>query len=271
MNFSTFFSSVAETFTNHYRQLSESISIKRQPLSNQELIPEETKEQEPTTKTDSYIPSNETPTTTEETPVSLNEPQTETAPADTEDGEAPVPAETDQPEPPVTDYTTMLKRKARLEYQMNLQFDLSAITQTIEKISDGDTQALEEFAAAGFGLRAAMDFKGHQLINAKGEFSDDSPVNARRMMLSKAMNARQFAYQDRNFGVESFYHDSTRIQKNMNYESHGNHRLAVNKFALRYQMDSSLNFASLTRFNAQTEQMAGSDPANLNSSPMTRL
>ena len=172
-----------------------------------------------------------------------------------------------EPKPEIQPESTyFFRRKARLDYQLDLRFDLHAVTQTVQQLSDGDLEALEKFTAANFGLAAAMDFKGKQVVetNMPGvEGGALPPTQIKGRSLMKAHQVRRIAVQSRNFALRAFHHEATHTMKSLKVTEQDGYRRTVNKFAYRFTMDSRLSFAFLERFNVQTQDVAEQIPESL--------
>lgn len=256
MGISSFFNQIANNFRDHYRQLSNSVSLGKTPKhyytdnakesAPQEQLPADSylpsnKSEKPTTSTDKNKPASEKPTYTNPT-----EPKKEKLPANAETGDA-----------------AYFSRKSNLDYKMMLQFDLSAIQGIAESLAHGDTQKITEFAAGGFGLKAGFDIKSSEIIETNMAENIDGTSVVKSKLKSKSRLAGAFDAQAKNFNLQSFYNESTKMSKSMKTESSNGYRRTVNKFALRYRMDSKFNFSFLNRLNVQTKQVADADPNNL--------
>jgi len=164
-----------------------------------------------------------------------------------------------------SDGTYRFERRARLDYAMTLQFDLSSFSQTVARIANGDVQALEQYAAASFGLTADMSFEGSQAIR---EFSDVDQSQTRSMTGSSqaAGTSRSAAagLQNRQFQIQSFMSEASQVRRGLSIQVQKNHRFATNSLAARYHFDNSLSVKYLDDFNQQTQRMAQSSPESLN-------
>lgn len=260
MNFINFFTQVANSLLNHYQQLTDSVRSSCSPDCNTTSTDLTEQPQQASIPTDSYVPStdsssetdNTAPTTEDsnsDSPTYTNptEPNKDALPADTETGDV-----------------AYFIRKAKLDYKMALQFDLAAVQSVAEHIADGDTDQLSEFAAAGFGLHAAIDIKGMEIMKTNMTDGTDGNRNIQFHSKDRSKLAAKFAAQSKNFDLESFYRESTDVSRMMNVETFHGYRRAINKFALRYRLDSRFSFGFAQRFNVQTKQVAKTDPANLN-------
>ncbi len=269
MQFSSFFNQVANNFRDRYQQLTDSISIGRTPKyytdSSKETAP---KEQIPI---DSYVPSSklEKPrSSTDNDKHKTEKPSTSTEndKHKVDDSTYKKPSEHNndkKTEDSKTGEVGYYNRKTTLDYKMKLQFDLRAIQGIAEKIADGDTREITEFAAGGFGLKAAFDIKSKEIIETNMAENIDGKLVVKSKMKNKSKFAGAFGAQSRNFNVQSFYKESTKISKSMKAEASEGYRRTVNKFALRYRMDSKFNFSFINKFNVQTKQISETDPKNL--------
>ncbi|MDH4158195.1 MAG: hypothetical protein OEW00_13065, partial [candidate division Zixibacteria bacterium] len=156
-------------------------------------------------------------------------------------------------------------RRAKLDYRMQLQFDLAALTHTLQQVVDGDAEAVDEFAAAGFGLTAALDFKGREVVETNVTESTDGGTTPTVWQTARARQAATFGYQSRNFAVESFRREAVNIRRATKITDFDGHRRTVNKFSLRFMLDNSFNFAFLDRFNIQTRDVAQQIPESVGS------
>lgn len=264
MDIRAFFAMAAHNLVNRYLDLIQGQrDIDKNHLHSGAGLPQPLVEGLPI---DSYEPSEQAPNTpvTEHTPVEC--------PAGTEvDENNPpqgLPEETAQPPQPNVnpDGTYFFRRSARLDYQLNLRFDLHAVTQTVQQLSDGDLEALETYAAANFGLAAAMTFKGKQVVetNMPGvEGEAAPPTHVRGRSLLRAHQVRQIGIQSRHFAVRAFHREATHMMESLKVTEQDGYQRAVNKFAYRFTMDSRLSFAFLERFNVQTGEVAGQMPESL--------
>ncbi len=256
MGISSFFNQIANNFRDHYQQLSDSVSLGKTPKyyytddtkksTPQEQLPADSylpsnESEKPTTSTDKNKPSTNTPTYANPT-----EPKEKTHPANAETGDV-----------------AYFSRKTSLDYKMMLQFDLRAIQGVAESLADGDTQKITEFAAGGFGLKAAFDIKSSEIIETNMAENIDGKSITKSKLNSKSRLAGSFEAQAKNFNLQSFYNESTKMSRSMDTKTSANYRRSVNKFALRYRMDSKFNFSFINRFNVQTKQVAETDPSNL--------
>ena len=152
------------------------------------------------------------------------------------------------------------QREAQLDYQLDLRFDLAALTRTAASLSEGGAASVEELAAAGFGLSVGFDLSGRQVqqIAAEDSAVDVSSVKQRTGDWSRQTAA--FAVQGREFGLQAASRQALKIRRKLDVNVHGNHQRAVNRFSLRYRLDNRLSVSQFERFNVQTEQMAHAMP-----------
>ncbi len=264
-----FFTAIADNFKNHYLELARNSSIRQyQPPTleepDQDVAPSSDGQ-------DSYEPSsasgntaasgenvaNELTDTSDPVAVNPDEPAVEEGDTVSPEQEDPVSDET----VPVQPYR--FRHHTHFNYEVRLEFQLRAIASIAQEIADGEEVSVEELAAAGFGLKAAMDITGKQTAETGGHKRGFGDGHLRETNLLKARSAANFAYHSRNFALESFSRETLRIQRSMDVKAGESYQRAVNKFALRYRMDDSFSFAMLNRFNVQTERMAQTDQANL--------
>ena len=207
---------------------------------------------------DAYIPTHP-PVGANATGPTANDPSSQNGVQSNPDGDqyTPSPDTNSGPESPATyDFT----RHARLDYSMTLRFDLSAMMRMSETLAEGDITQVKEFAAAGFGLSADLQFNGSQTLRTARDMSGgDQGQNRISVQNFQAddLKLRTIAAQDRGFRTEGFYREASQIRRSLHVSVQGRHRLATNKLALRYRLDSGFKFAFLDRFNVQTKQMAG--------------
>lgn len=217
----------------------------------------------PTSK-DTYIPSHR-PLGSDTTGPSVNDPSNPNGVQSNPDGDqyTPSPNSNSGPESPATyDFT----RQARLDYSMTLRFDLSAMMRMTESLAEGDVTQVKEFAAAGFGLNADLQFDGSQTLRTSRDRSggdQPQPTNSVQKYQADDLKLRTIATQDRGFQTEGFYREASRIRRSLHVSVQGRHRLATNKLALRYRLDTGFKFGFLDRFNVQTKKMAGVDSSQV--------
>jgi len=249
VDITAFLASVADSFRSRYLNLNLEFERAHRPApvqTDSTLAPLEPAP-ETIAPADTYEPS---------------EQEVATAP-DTEDPvTSPITPATPNPVEKQPDGTYFYQRRARLDYRLDLNFDLAALTRTIEKVAEGDTQAVEQLTAAGFGLSADFDVNGFQQVRTNA--GEDIPA-ARQHQLAHgaARNSGRYLVNSRDFAMDVFFNEATRIHRNLNESARGAHRQAVNKFALRFHLDNRFSFAFLERFNVQTEQMNAERPEAL--------
>lgn len=272
MGFSDYFATVASNFMKRYADMTQGLSggyfPKHYKIENSELEPLSNTENVTDQPTDEYIPSTDDNNTTPVTVVpddtegaDVTAVETDNEPVDT------VNTDSDKKESGLlSDGNYYFTRRAKLDYKMDLRFDLAALTSIAAQINDGDTTAIEEFAAANFGLGARFSFSGFQKTDTNMIEDADGPASVSKFKQSVA--ARQvsmFGYQSRNFTVQSFSREALSIRRSSQTIDNNEHRITVNKFSLRYQLDNQFSFAHLSRFNIQTRDVADQAPDSLGS------
>jgi len=254
MDISGFLATVANNMKNRYLSLAQDMSAGRTPSyfkssPTEQAAPVENaavETQQP--KVDSYEPSDAAKTATNSsTPATENQAKA----TNPETGQTTVEKQPDG--------TYYYKRRAELEYKLDLSFNLAAVMQTVEQISDGDTTAIDDFAAAAFGLNADFALKGYQKVETN-MIDETDPYKKRSFSASKMRNTGKLAAQTKNFALESFYKEASKVRRSLNESVRGDHRRAVNKFAVRYRMDNQFSMAFADRFNVQTQQVADQAP-----------
>lgn len=267
MGINEFFNSIAGNFINRYREMARQSNYLPQiatpietpptkstpPADSVEISPEAQKAADNNSTTQSKTNS----------PVANDENSAISDPDDNKNAPAGSGATENPTDDDLTDYTKKLKQLSRLDYKMDLAFNLSSLTSVIESISEGDTAAVEEFAAANFGLSADLSFRGFQQINARGEFEADKQVANSRSGVS-SRQAAQYSAASKNFKVNSFFNEAMNLRRGMHQSVQNNHYLSVNKFALRYQYDAGMDFSFMNRFNVQTKVVSEMAPESLN-------
>jgi len=88
----------------------------------------------------------------------------------------------------------------------------------------------------------------------------DDPGNRHQLTAASTRQASKFLFQSRDFALESFYSEASRIRRSLQESVRGTHRRAVNKFAARFRLDNRFSFAHLERFNVQTERITNDMP-----------
>jgi len=254
MDISGFLAAVANNMKDRYLSLAQDVSVgrtpsyyKNSPTESQtpaETAPVETEQP----KVDSYEPSKAASTATDKT-APANESRTKTT-------------ENETPQTPVEkqpDGTYYYKRQAELSYKLDLSFNLAAVMRTVEQIADGDVTAVDEFAAAAFGLSADFGLKGYQKVETN-MIEETDPYRKRSFSSAKSRSTGAMAAQTKNFALESFYREASKVRRSLNESVRGDHRRAVNKFAVRYRLDNKFSMAFADRFNVQTQQVAEKAP-----------
>jgi hypothetical protein len=244
-----FFAGVADSFRNHYLALAQRTA----PLSAPKVI-EAPGATEAAVPADSYEPDKaDAPVTYDRPTVELPAEQDNTEPSVETDNEqaAAVPSDSEP--------SYYYRRDARLDYALNLQFDLSAFMQTVERLAEGDSKAIDQFAAAGFGLSAALDVSGRETIKTNAG-DDGAKIIGRQRSVADARQLSQFAAQGSDFDVATFSREALKVRQSLKVDVHGNHSRAVNKFALRYRLDNRFAMGFANRFNVQTQQVAEQAP-----------
>ncbi|UCG62493.1 MAG: hypothetical protein JSV52_04190 [Candidatus Zixiibacteriota bacterium] len=255
------FSSIADNFANRYLEMIQNSAIRRLALKYDDAPRQDCPAT--TENADTYEPSSETTTQ-----ATMLEDSSDPAVTDTTE---PAIGGSDKvivsdPQPEITEEMPLqpyrFRHHTHFNYEVRLQFQLQAIASLAQQIADGETVSQEELIAAGFGLQAAMNFSGKQTVEA-GEGNALGDGHGRNASLVKARQARVVAAQSRNFALESFSRESLRIKRSMDLKTGEAYQRAVNRFSLRYRMDTQFSFALLNRFNVQTERFTEADPANV--------
>ena len=260
-----FFNSVANQLINRYQHLTDKLTPPGPSRRHRDF--DRTTSPAPRPATDTYEPSTASaeasPRPTDTVDLSGDRPApgtdrdvpADTAPTVADDNAVPAAADTDG--------ACYVRRQARLDYRLDLRFDLAAVQRTVRQLSEGDTTALENLVAAGFGLRAAFDLKGSQALEtnqAEPGTEGPSASHARGADMVKAHQASQFSAASRDFAVQSFQKESSRLMRTYDVLAKDNYRRAVNQFAFRYRSDSSFSFAFMERFTVQSGRMAEQRP-----------
>ena len=168
------------------------------------------------------------------------------------------------------DGTYYYRREARLDYQLDLRFDLAAIAHTAQRVAEGDVAAVNRLMAGGFGLSAEFSASGYEKIATNMvEQEQDQPVNRITKQLMKNQStmaiAQRFAQQDRAFALDGFYNEASRVRRSLHESVREGHRRTTNRIAIRFQTDSQFSFALAERFNVQTQQVAEKRPDSIGS------
>lgn len=270
MDFAGLFANIASNYREKYLNLAQKFNPIQMPdpVKLPEPRPEVGTPDSPSAPVDDYTPSRDT--------VAAEKPDGAVTPNKTEGsetnatGESNQTGETGDTEAPAGDVpverkpdgTYYYQRQAKLDYKLNLEFDLAAISRTVESIADGETTAIEELTAGGFGLHVGFDIKGSERVRTNMTEMDDT---SRKHEVTKAKSRRagMFAANSKDFAVKSFFKEASRVHRSLKEQSRGAHRTAVNKFAARFRLDNQFSFAHLQRFNVQTEQVASQSPDNV--------
>ncbi|MEA1981513.1 MAG: hypothetical protein U9N54_11160 [candidate division Zixibacteria bacterium] len=256
-------------FGNEYQNLINKIN-NRYKTPNY-YTPSQTISPVPEPATDKYVPSTEALAKQSEQPEQPQETAQNSASPVNNPNSTPETEQTDTPQEesptlPINPDGTYqsYSRKSRLDYSLNLQFNLGIFTSSVEELANGNLQSLEEMAMGGFGLKADMNFQGFQQVRAMAEQENNPASVVKSKMLSSSGLANKFSANSRNFAVNSFYNEASKISRSYHSIDNGKHRMAVNKIGFRYQLDSGFNFTFLNKFNTQTEQMAQQTPDMVN-------
>ncbi|MBN1212414.1 MAG: hypothetical protein JXA92_07535 [candidate division Zixibacteria bacterium] len=251
MGLSNLLASIAGEYTRRYLERANWNQTGNASSSQADNVPSETPVQ-PVVQpevTDRYEPSNQTPSDNADNSNDRTE---------TTDNEQP--AVEVQP-----DGTYYYKRQARLDYKLNLSFDLAALMSTARSISEGDTEAVESLVTAGFGLSADFNIKGKQAVETNlTDETDPEKAVLKNLTRARSRQVGLFKVQSEDFALQSFYREATDIRRSLNVKVQDNHRRTVNKIAIRYRLDNRFSFALAERFNVQTRQMTGETPESLN-------
>lgn len=172
---------------------------------------------------------------------------------------------TETPAAPTDQPTYSFQRKAQMSYQLRLEFELSTLERVVSSLADGDEEAVEQFVAAGFGLSADFNVRGHQVTRTQMTGDDITQGQSRAVSRQRARFNRMglMQYQDRSFGLQSFFKEAMSVRSKMKTYQVDGFSKTVNKFALRYRLDSSFSMAHLSRFTGQASQMADQKSADL--------
>lgn len=206
-------------------------------------------------KTDSYVPSSET------VPEA-------TQPADQNKAADDTKQTKNSPVAKNADGTYYYRREARLDYQLDLRFDLATIARSVQQLSEGDTAEIQNLIAGGFGLSADFTASGYERIATNmtdGTAADGKSIQKQMTRNSSALAiAERFAQQDRAYALQGFYRQASKVRSSLHESVKDGHRQTTNKIAIRFQMDSKFSFALAERFNIQTQQVAEQKPDSLN-------
>ncbi|MFZ5980629.1 MAG: hypothetical protein ACOYVF_08335 [Candidatus Zixiibacteriota bacterium] len=148
------------------------------------------------------------------------------------------------------------KRSANLDYKIDLRFNLGTLTRTVQYLANGETDAVEMFAAAGFGLSADFNLQGSQTIETNmAEYTDNQNAHVQEQTSAKSRQIGKFKAQSENFKLHSFMRQAADINRSLDVKVRDNHYKAVNKIAYRYSVDNRFSFSFAERFNIQTEKL----------------
>jgi hypothetical protein len=252
----SFLATVANNYTTRHLSMVRDLELSRTPdyYKAPKTKPSGPTGYVPPEKIDKYEPS--TPVRSKskkESPAGdkLPEKNTGTTSTDTPSTDSPV-----QKNP---DGTYYYQRQAELEYKLDLRFDLGAIMQTVEQLAEGDTSAVEQIAAAGFGLTSDFRLDGTQQIDTNMVEGDTNSQRSEKTS-ADAISTGAMAYRSRNFAMDSFYKEALKVRRSLDESVQDSHRRTTNRIALRYQVDNKFSMAFADRFNIQTKQVAEQAP-----------
>lgn len=262
MNISALFANFADTMISRYRNLTQRVQY--DPKETSDIQFKSAPQQEQATQAEStYAPKDSyTPS-----PEAQAQSQNNLAAQDSElagtDSNKPSANTAEENNSPVEQNPngTYIKRKASLDYNLKLEFNLGAVAQTVADIAEGDTRSLQEMFDAGFGLKADFWIEGTELTKVAIEGDGNSVEKSRALQASK--QARSFLAQTRDLEVASFYREASRIRQDLHTSVHDNHRRTINRFGVRFRMDSSFSMSFANRVNVQTEQVAAKAPESI--------
>lgn len=262
MDLTSFFAAAADTLLNRYRSLAGYDRHQSPPVADSETS---TANRRPAMRPDEYLPAN-TPQRTTPTPPAQQPDQAKPTETPKQDSVQLSPQATEPPaEQPQTspnvkpDGTYSFVQKSQLNYRLDLRFDMSAVTSTVAALAEGDTQAVQQYAAAGFGFHAGLAFDATQVTRTNAE-QPEQAAQRNTMSLLRAGKANLFEMVSRDFRARGFSRDSLRVQNMLKENQRDAFRHTVSRFSLRYRMDTSFNFSFLQRLNIQTEQVAQQQP-----------
>lgn len=255
-----FFSSIVTNFRNHYIQLANSPALRH--ASNRTTVPADSENAAHAAALDTYEPTSALtgdPAAIDTTELDLAQASDRDTIAENE----PAPESTEEPSgTEAVEQPYRFRHHTHFDYEVRLEFQLRAIAAIAQEIADGETVTSEELAAAGFGLKAAMDFSGMRLEEARE--TEAQPLEGRNgARLLKARGATAFAVQERNFALESFSREALKVKQTLNANSSEHYQRAVTKFSLRFRLDNQFSFAYLNRFNVQTQKVADNEPQSV--------
>ncbi|MBD3258733.1 hypothetical protein GF377_09895 [candidate division GN15 bacterium] len=267
---SGFFASLAHNYRNHYLGLARDAGTGRTPdhYRGVSRASNRTSSGSSFSIGGDFTPYEQLPNTGSTKPVDRTQ---RSAPVDKYEPSNPAtkPANQDDPDAAQPSQSTPVKtqpngtysyeRRAEMAYKLDLKFSLGAVTKTVERLAAGDEQAVEEFAAAAFGLKANFALKGKQEVKS----SDVEGLTRGRNRVWSANGSRESGrmhFSNRTVGLDSFYRESTKVKRDLDETVRDSHRRAVNRFAMRYSFDNSFRMSFLNRFNVQTREVAEKAP-----------
>jgi len=201
--------------------------------------------------------------TSQNTPAGTERPQTGAGESASPDGTPSRGRDSFVPSPPPPESGVyQFQRQARLDYSLTLQFDLGAMTRSVQGIADGNAYSAEQFASAGFGLKADFDVSGYQTIRDNGA-SQAAHLQARS--LSRRSTTRTTQFGSRQLALQAFHNEASQVRRSLDVRLRNGHRLATNRLTMRYQLDDRFSFAFLNKFNAQTARIAEEAPQQVGS------
>jgi hypothetical protein len=199
----------------------------------------------------------------------LLKPAPETASHDAIEKPEDTPEENEHPQTKLTSRDTyFFRQKTKLDYRLKLSFDLQAVSRTLVSLAEGDNEAaVQDLAAGNFGLGVDFKLKGKQdtltnMLNADSENLPAQQMHNKTKIASRQV--QQIALQSRDFAVQAFYRQATKVMNSLKVTERDNFRHSVSKFAYRFTLDSKMSFAFLQRFNVQTGDVAAEIPEAVN-------
>jgi len=152
--------------------------------------------------------------------------------------------------------TYSFQRQARLDYALNLSFDLGTVTRLAESYANGQAVDLEQLSQAGFGLSADLTFSGYQRIKASGDDLAAELGNQSLKDKSSSAAATRGAYQSREVEAAWFSQESSSVRRSLKSQYRNGHLRASNKLEMRFRLDSGFRLNQIGRFNDQTGRLA---------------
>jgi hypothetical protein len=257
MDLTSFFAAAADTLLNRYRSLAGYDPHQPPPAADRQA---NATARRPFIQPDRYLPANTPGSYPTEKPTEQARPA-ETPRQDSVEIKPRSSEPTAEPTSPNVnpDGTYYFAQKSQLNYRLDLQFDMRAVTSTVAALAEGDTAAIQQYAAAGFGFRADLAFDAAQITKTNME-QPEQTVRRNTMSLLRSGKANLFEMVSRDFRARGFARDSLRVQNMLQENQQDVFRHTVSRFSLRYRMDTSFNFSFLQRLNIQTEQVAQQQP-----------